>query len=78
MFRNRKLVIRLEKDDARTNETVTREEPKTDYVAVAENAIKRIGPKLLVGLAATLVVTAVVSVAANAADTAIQNALTTE
>jgi hypothetical protein len=79
MFKNRKLEVRLVKDDARdSNTAATVQEPKPDYVAIADEATRRIGTKLLVGAAVLLFTTAVVAVLANAADTALQNALTTE
>lgn len=75
MFKNRKLEVRLVKDDTRTNNVAAQEEPKPDYVAIADQAMKRLGVKLLVGAAALIVTTAVVSVLANAADSALQNAI---
>lgn len=78
MFKKHKLEVRLVKDDARENIAVAPEEPKPDYVAIAEEAAVRIGKKLLIGAAVMIVTTAVVTVLANAADTALQNTLTTE
>ncbi|AWN03280.1 hypothetical protein PBI_CAMILLE_33 [Microbacterium phage Camille] len=78
MFRKKKLEIRLVNDDQRANETQTSTEPKPDYVAIADEAAARLGKKLIVGVVVTLAAAAVISVVANAADTALQNALTTE
>ena len=78
MFKNRKLEVRLVRDDARSNTAAPVQEPTPDNVAIAEEAIRRIGVKLLVGIAAVIVTTAVVSVLANAADSALQNAINPE
>lgn len=78
MFKNRKLEVRLVRDDARSNTAAPVQEPTPDYVAIAEEATRRIGVKLLVGVAVVLVTTAVVSVLANAADSALQNAINHE
>lgn len=81
MFKNRKLEVRLVKDNARGNDTVAPEEPKLDardYALIAEEAAVRLGKKLLIGAIVTVAAVAVVSVLANAADTALQNTLTTD
>lgn len=81
MFKNRKLEVRLVKDDARTNDIAASEEPKLnahDYALIAEEAATRLGKKLLGAAVVTIVTIAVVTVLANAADTALQNSLTTE
>ena len=78
MFKKHKLEVRIVKDDARSNTAAPVQEPTPDYVAIAEEATRRIGVKLLVGVAAVIVTTAVVAVLANAADTALQTALTSE
>lgn len=78
MFKNRKLEVRIVKDNARANITETHEEPKPDYVGIAEEAAVRLGKKLLIGAAVMLVTAAVVTVLANAADTALQNTLTND
>lgn len=75
MFKNRKLEVRLVKDDATATNTVAQEEPKPDYVAVAEEAAVRLGKKLILGAIVTVAAVAVVSVLANAADSALQNAI---
>lgn len=78
MFKKHKLEVRIVKDDARANTTAAPEEPKPDYVGIAEEAAVRLGKKLLIGAAVMIVTTAVVTVLANAADTALQNTLASE
>lgn len=75
MFKNRKLEVRLVKDDAAANTAPAPEKTLPDYVAIAEEATKRIGVKILVGAVATVAAVAVIHVLANAADTALQNAI---
>jgi len=82
MFKNRKLEVRLVKDNDNTNTTAaTEEEPKLDaldYALIAEEAATRLGKKLLIAAVVTVVTVAVVSVLANAADTALQNSINHE
>lgn len=75
MFKNRKLEVRLVKDDAAANNAAAPEKTRPDYVAIAEEATKRIGVKILVGAVAAVAAVAVIHVLANAADTALQNAI---
>lgn len=77
MFK-KKLEVRLVNDAARSNITAAPEEPKPDYVGIAEEAAVRLGKKLLIGAVVMIAATAIVSVVANAADTALQNALASE
>lgn len=80
MFKNRKLEVRLVKDGVDTNSAASEEQPLTavEYAAIAEVAATRLGKKLFIAAVATIVTVAVVNVLANAADTALQNSLTTE
>lgn len=75
MFMRHKLEVRLVKDDKRATDTATPEEPMPDYVAIADEATRRLGKKLLIGAGVLIVTVAVVGVLANAADTALQNAI---
>lgn len=75
MFKNHKLEVRYVKDDAAAKNTVNQEEPKPNYVAVAEEAAVRLGKKLILGAIVTVAAVAVVSVLANAADSALQKAI---
>jgi hypothetical protein len=79
MFKNRKLEVRLVKDDAR-NEAIAPEDVKPaldayDYALITEEAVVRLGKKLLIAGAIALVSTAVVVVLTNAADSVLQNAI---
>ncbi len=79
MFKKHKLEVRIVKDDARADIAAAPvQETTPDYVGIADEATRRIGVKLLIGAAVLLVSTAVVVVLANAADTALQNALNAE
>lgn len=77
MFGNRKIEVRIVKDDARGDKVQPVVEPKPDYVAIAEEAAARIGKKLVIGICTVVVVTAVVGmltdIAAHAAADAIDN-----
>lgn len=79
---NRKLEVRLVKDNDKKNAaSATPEEPKLtarDYTLIAEEAATRLGKKLLIGAVVTIVTVAVVTVLANAADTALQDAIASE
>lgn len=78
MFKKHRLEVRLVKDDARSN-TVEHQEAPTrdavDYALIAEVAAVRLGKKMLVGALTVIVASAVVAVLANAADTALQEAI---
>lgn len=78
MFKKHKLEVRIVKDVARATDITPEEEPKPDYIGIAEEAARRIGKKLLIGAVVMVVTTAVVTVLANAADTALQNSLNNE
>jgi len=77
-LKNRKLEVRLVKDDKVTEDTATLKEPTPDYIGIAEEAAGRLGKKLITGVVVIIVTTAVVGVLASAATTALDNALTTE
>ena len=83
MFKNRKLEIRLVKDgEKRENEMTVAEyvaslDPK-ETARLAEEAMTRLGKKLLIGTIATIASIAVITVLANAADTALQNSINAE
>ena len=82
LFKNRKLEVRLVKDDVRTNTNATaEEEPKLDardYALITEEAATRFGKKLLFSVVIVIVTSAVVAVLANAADSALQSTLSAE
>lgn len=82
MFKNRKLEVRLVKDNDRKLETMSNEAQLSltpaEYTALAEDAIVRLGKKLIIGAIVTITAVAVVTVLANAADTALQNAIDSE
>jgi len=77
MFKNRKLEVRLVDDkpavdvNPETGEKLT----AVEYVAIAEIAATRIAKKLILGTVVTIASVAVIAVLANAADTALQNAV---
>lgn len=78
MFKNRKLEVRLVKDDASVIDTAAQEKPAldaNDYAQIAEAAAVRLGKKLILGIVVTVAAVAVVSVLANAAETALDNAI---
>ena len=78
MFKNWKLEARLVRNDKKANTIAAPEEPKPDYVAIAEEAAARLGRKLLIGAVVVIATTAVAAVLANAADSALQNAINPE
>ena len=81
MFKNRKLEVRLVKDNDRETVATSPEEPKLDardYALIAEEAATRLGKKLIVGAVVTIAAVAVITVLTNAADTALQNAIASE
>lgn len=78
MLKNRKIEVRFVKDAKRSNTPETPEGPTLDardYALIAEEAATRLGKKLIIGVVAVIVTTAVIAVLANAADTALQNAI---
>lgn len=81
MFKKRKLEVRLVADDASSDIPTNPEEPKLtpfDYALITEEAAMRMGKKLIVGIVVTLATVAVINVLANAADTALQNSITSD
>ena len=81
MFKNLKLEARIVNTKRRQSVDTASEEPTLDahdYALIAEEAAVRLGKKLLGAAVVTIVTIAVVTVLANAADTALQNSLTTE
>ncbi|QCG77531.1 hypothetical protein SEA_DIZZYRUDY_34 [Microbacterium phage DizzyRudy] len=81
MFKKHKLEVRIVKTDDRANVATTSEEPTLnaqDYADITVEAATRLGKKLLIGAVATIAAVAVVTVLANAADTALQNAIVSE
>lgn len=81
MFKKHKLEVRIVKTDDRANVATTNEEPTLnaqDYADITVEAATRLGKKLLIGAVATIAAVAVVTVLANAADTALQNAIVSE
>jgi hypothetical protein len=78
MFKNRKLEVRLVKDDASVKDTAALEKPALDAEAIAqitEAAAVRLGKKLILGIVVTVAAVAVVTVLANAADSALEQAI---
>lgn len=76
MFKNRKLEVRIVKDDARGDKVQpTVEEPKPDYVAIAEEAAARLGKKLIIGICTVVVVTVVTTMLADIAVNAMDNTI---
>jgi hypothetical protein len=79
MFKNRKLEVRLVEDkSAAPKNTETEELPHLtpiEYAAIAEVAATRLAKKLILGTVVTVAAVAVIAVLANAADTALQNAV---
>lgn len=78
MFKNRKLEVRLVKDDASATNTTAPEKPAldaNDIAQITEAAAVRLGKKLILGIVVTVAAVAVVSVLANAADTALEQAI---
>jgi len=80
MFKNRKLELRLVEDKPAVNENTEPEEKLTavEYAAITEVAVTRLAKKLILGTVVTIAAVAVIHVLANAADTALQNSITTE
>lgn len=81
MFKKHKLEVRIVKTDDRANTTAAPEEPTLtaeDYVNITVDGATRLGKKLIIGAIVTVAAVAVVSVLANAADTALQNAIASE
>jgi len=78
MFKNRKLEVRLVKDDASAKDAVNQEKPAldaNDYASIAEAAAVRLGKKLILGIVVTVAAVAVIGVVTKAADTALEQAI---
>ena len=77
MFKNRKLEVRLVEDKPAVIENTEPVEKLTavEYAAIAEVAATRLAKKLILGTVVTIASVAVIAVLANAADTALQNAV---
>lgn len=81
MFKNRKLEVRLVKDgasaivnDAKEESTLTAE----DYALIAEEALSRLGKKLLIGAVITIATVAITTMLTDAVNATIQNSLSND
>lgn len=72
---NRKIEIKLVKDNKNPVEPAAPKDLAADYVAIAEQAVVRIGAKIVIGVAATIVVSIVANKLGDAAIIALDAAL---
>ena len=80
MFKKHKLEVRIVKNES-AKTTAAPEEPTLtaeDYVNITIDGVARLGKKLIIGAVVTVAAVALVTVLANAADTALQNAIASE
>lgn len=74
---NRKIEIKLVKDNKKSTADTTPTQEPTDYIAVAEQAAERLAMKLVIGavvvVTATVILATLGNIAENLADSAIHN-----